>query len=402
MDMPLKSTSQPGLAAALPHAAPAAVGLAGAMALVVIGGIDWVSSTVAAALLAVGVGASWRQLRSEQRRCSELEQGLRDVFQHKSSQKEEYIKELERLGIELFPILSRNIESSRQLTETSIISLTERFSALVVQLQQVVQTTSGSGGEGAADLFQESQTALSEVVVSLDAIVKREASMLEQVRGLAGYVEQLESMAQGVRSVADQINVLALNAAIEAARAGEHGRGFAVVADEVRKLAASSNHTGEKISEKIQEINTSMTRTLATVESSAEIDDQVVEKSETTIQAVMVRLQQSMDAIRRDADTLRSSSEGISGEISTVLVDLQFQDRISQVLGHVRDSLDRLEQTLAEVRDTSALDRHQDMLRVDDMLQSMLREYSTKEEMEHHRGSEVRTKSAEASELTFF
>lgn len=144
-------------------------------------------------------------------------------------------------------------EQSRATDEVTR-SVDEMFRSV----QNVAQNAS-SAAEAAREADAEAKAGRAVVTQSVESI----NDLASEVERAANVISKLESDTENVgtildviKGIAEQTNLLALNAAIEAARAGEQGRGFAVVADEVRTLASRTQDSTQEIQRVIEELQT--------------------------------------------------------------------------------------------------------------------------------------------------
>jgi methyl-accepting chemotaxis protein len=375
--------------------APALLGACGAAAILFTGGLTPTTLALGAAQGGLAVGLGFWQLRRAQARQAEHPVGML-AAQGPASGRDEA---LEALCVAVLPVWSEQIEAARAHTEQEIVSLTSRFAELAGRIESVTGNDQGAG-DRLVNLMASSQNQLDGILQSLREALSSKGALLNEVNGLAGLTEQLKSMAKDVGDVARQTNLLALNAAIEAARAGEAGRGFAVVADEVRKLSTLSGDTGQKIGETVETVNGAIARTLELSQRHAERDTGTLNQSGETIEQVIGAFGGTTRDVVERSDALAENAAAVGGTIGEVLVALQFQDRVSQMLGHIRDDQARLERLVVERRALAASGQPLPPLDTKAWLAALARTYTMAEQVAVHHGK--RPAATAESDITFF
>ncbi|WP_373054399.1 PAS domain-containing methyl-accepting chemotaxis protein [Thioalkalivibrio sp.] len=218
---------------------------------------------------------------------------------------------------------------NHQQTETEqVASATQQ---MVNSVQEVAR--SAQGAADAADRTDREANAGSGVVAESTQAIEH---LGQRIRDGSGVMTELERHSQDIssvldviRGIAEQTNLLALNAAIEAARAGEQGRGFAVVADEVRTLASRTQDSTAEIQQMIERLQDRARAAVASMEHSRTQAETSVEQAReaaaalenitsgigqirdmsTRIAAAVEQQGTAGEEIRRGVDSIRSAAD---------------------------------------------------------------------------------------------
>lgn len=286
----------------------------------------------------------------------------------------------------VLPEWEANLELARSETEDAVRDLASRFERLHEDLSYGLNDGDKEGSvlEG----IQSARSDLPRALTMLHKTGETRAQSLARFAELEDRIGELRTMSDVVGKIASQTNLLALNAAIEAARSGEAGKGFSVVASEIRELSKSSAKTGAEIRKAVDAIIASVSTALSGARSSSVEERKLVDDIERRLETTLSTLGVQAAAIEKRNSGLREAGARTANTIGGVLVDLQFQDRTSQILGCVRDDVRRL-------ADTSDLE---DALDPDGWLVRLRSTYTTPEQASIGDA----TVSTAASSVTFF
>jgi len=299
---------------------------------------------------------------------------------------------------EVTQVWAKQIETGRSQSEIAVAELTARFSGIVYQLNNTIANSHEDDASNVIKVIEVSEADLRSVIELMNSAMSSRDILVAELRELLQYVNDLKSMASSVERIADQTNLLALNAAIEAARAGEAGRGFSVVAEEVRSLSTKSGETGQNIAGTASTISEAIQKAFDRTEKRTQLDREIESNAEATILAVLGNFEKIVHEMKEQTALLRDTSVHISSEVSDSLLQFQFQDRVSQILSHVRDSIREFPGHIKNAEQRYLENKTPPTIKWDQLTAAMKSSYATSEEYENH-GDTTRK---EYDEIEFF
>lgn len=240
-------------------------------------------------------------------------------------------------------------ETSRQI-ESAVTDVCGTFQAMVSRAQtslahvEAISTGGAARAEGASVL-----DVLGQARQAFDVLLERLTSASSRARLAADRVQQLRTLAAGVEkginqvdSIAMNVRLLALNAKIEAARAGDHSDGFAVVASEMERCAGESSAIADDIQEAAKELMSTLTSVAHALRDEADSAAADMEASRGAIEDALRNVARTHDAVHEHLAEAGRMNRDFARDISAAVVALQFQDRVSQRIGHVVEALDKM------------------------------------------------------------
>ena len=168
----------------------------------------------------------------------------------------------------------------------------------------VVATNSATTANESRQTASDGKAQLLSAISGIDEVNAAVVSAHQTTEVLVGDSNQIASVLDVIRGIAEQTNLLALNAAIEAARAGEQGRGFAVVADEVRSLAIRTQDSTKEINDIIERLVKVSEKAVQVMDASKDRAQQGVQDTE--------RAREALHQIATGVENIRSMNSRIS------------------------------------------------------------------------------------------
>jgi methyl-accepting chemotaxis protein len=218
---------------------------------------------------------------------------------------------------------SENLDRQREQTQ--------QVATAVHEMAATIQEVAGSAEKAASAATESTRLAdqgrcvVASTVEAIRDLAGNVDSTAQVMRKLQADSENIGSVLDVIKGIAEQTNLLALNAAIEAARAGEQGRGFAVVADEVRTLAQRTQQSTQEIEQIIAALQAETVRAAAAADQSrngAQTTEDRAAKADESLSAIIDAVQ-TINAMNAQIAGAAEQQSSVAEEIARNVTQMQ-------------------------------------------------------------------------------
>ncbi|MDX1950387.1 MAG: methyl-accepting chemotaxis protein [Rickettsiales bacterium] len=227
---------------------------------------------------------------------------------------------------EKFVFLAENSMQQSKTVETVI----ERSETLFVDNEKIKMSS----------FFELFNSAFSSAVEKIMFVSQKSMYMVYSLDDAMKSIKDIQSFNGKIQAINKQTNLLSLNATIESARAGEAGKGFAVVADEVRHVSKEINKLSDEMNNKISVVTNSVSNGYNILNEVATTDMSENISVKKTLDGLMGALMNQTGEFAKILAGTAENSREISNSISGMVMQMQFQDKVSQYIGFICQMLE--------------------------------------------------------------
>lgn len=247
--------------------------------------------------------------------------------------------------VKLLQTFCAQLQYGQQMGDQAVNQLAEDFQVLYQSLAESLDLA-----KSAATKFEvsphsfaaKSEAELATVLAILQQALARKNVLLESNQQVAAAAGALKHQTEVIQRISKEITLLSLNASIEAARAGEAGRGFSVVAERVRELSDTTSQAALDIIKGMDTLTQAIIGSSTQLQNSGELDEQLVSESKQRIGEVLSGLDQLTADLCGTIGRLDQTQQQVQSKLQNAITEFQFQDRVSQRLGHLHNALQEL------------------------------------------------------------
>jgi methyl-accepting chemotaxis protein len=199
---------------------------------------------------------------------------------------------------------------------------------------------------------------LADIVTKILLLSQNSMAMVYAFGEVRTSMSAVEDCIRAVDKINSQMRMLAINARIEAARAGNAGLAFVVISDEVRTLSGTTQQLADTMRTHVNKVVGGLNDSHDALQSVATIDMSENIMAKERLSAMVAALVDRSAALGVIADSASADAGEIAREVGAAITSLQFQDRVSQRLEQVMDTLRIVGDAFSRLEKESGVEAH--------------------------------------------